>query len=78
MAANNVRPFRPPPPRILTEKETFSSFLSWQSNIQFYLSTNNDFAPYLATEWSKASVANHGFADDAAVYLCSIFMVSVD
>lgn len=66
MAANNVRPFRPPPPRVLTEKETFSSFLSWQSNIQFYLSTNNDFALYLATEWSKASVANHGYEDDAA------------
>ena len=61
-----TRTFCPPPPRVLTENETFSSFANWQGNIKFYLSQNNDFAPFLSDNWSKTSVANHGFTDDAA------------
>ena len=61
-----TRTFRPPSPRVLTENETFSSFANWQGNIKFYLSQNNDFAPFLSDNWSKTSVANHGFTDDVA------------
>ena len=58
--------FRAPKPWHLTEKETFSSFASWQSNVKYYLSTNDEFAPYLSAQWQKSSTANRGFADDPA------------
>ena len=62
MAENNG--FRPPKPRELKDKETITSFASWKSNILYHLSLNNDFAPFLDSEWQKASVANHGLVAD--------------
>ena len=56
--------FRAPRQWNLKDKETISSFESWKSNTLFHLSLCNEFAPFLAAEWSKASLANHGFADD--------------
>ena len=56
--------FRPPRQWVLTEEETINSFASWQSNLKYYLSLNAEFAPYLAADWRKSSVANHGLADD--------------
>ena len=58
--------FRPPKQKELTEKETISDYMKWQANILFHLSTCNDFAPYLAAEWQKPSVANRGLTDDVA------------
>ena len=56
--------FRPPRPWGLTEEETVTSFANWQSNMKYYLSLNDEFAPYLTTEWQKSSTANHGLTDD--------------
>ena len=56
--------FRPPRQWVLSENETITSYANWESNILYHLSLNNEFAPFLDTEWSKASVTNHGFADD--------------
>ena len=56
--------FRAPRQWNLKDKETISSFESWKSNTLFHLSLCNEFAPFLAAEWSKASVANHGLVDD--------------
>ena len=58
--------FRPPRQWVLTEDETINSFASWQSNLKYYLSLNNDFAPYLTANWQKSSVAHHGLTDDPA------------
>ena len=59
--------FRPPRPWVLTEEETINSFANWQSNLKYYISLNDEFAPYLTAEWQKASTAHHGLQDDAAV-----------
>ena len=58
--------FRPPRPWVLTETESITSFANWQSNIQYYLSLNNEFSPYLEATWQKksVSVANRGYTDD--------------
>ena len=60
--------FRPPKPRELQEHETITSFASWQSNILYHLSLNNEFARFLdaGVTWQKKSVANRGFAADIA------------
>ena len=63
MAENN-NGFRPPKPRELKDKETITSFASWKSNILYHLSLNNDFAPFLESEWQKESVPNHGLVAD--------------
>ena len=57
--------FRPPRPWVLTEEETINSFANWQSNLKYYLSLNDEFAPYLTAEWQKASTAHHGLVGDA-------------
>ena len=41
--------FRPPKPSSLGENETIRSFASWQSNMLYHLSLNNDFARFLQT-----------------------------
>ena len=51
---------------MLTEEETINSFASWQSNLKYYLSLNNEFAQFLTAEWQKSSVAHHGLRDDPA------------
>ena len=56
--------FRPPRQWVLTEDETINSFANWQSNLKYYLSLNDEFAPYLNANWEKASVANHGLVSD--------------
>ena len=58
--------FRPPKQWCLKENETITSFASWQSNLLYHLSLNNDFANFLDSEWQKKSVANHGLAADGA------------
>ena len=58
--------FRPPRPWVLTEEETINSFANWQSNLKYYLSLNDEFAPYLTSEWQKSSTPNHGLRSDAA------------
>ena len=55
--------FRPPKQESLTEKETITSFAKWQSNLLFHLSLNNEFAPFLDTEWKKKSETNRGLED---------------
>ena len=59
--------FKPPKPRELSENETITSFASWQSNILYHLSLNNEFARFLddGVTWQKKSVANRGLAADA-------------
>ena len=59
--------FRPPKQWVLQETETITSFANWQSNINYHLSLNNEFAAYIdpASTWSKASVANRGLVSDA-------------
>ena len=58
--------FRPPKPWVLIkENVTITDYANWQSNVLFHLSLCNDFAAYLAAEWSKQGVANRGFTDDA-------------
>ena len=59
--------FRPPKPWVLKEEgENITSFASWQSNIKYHLSLNNDFAPYIdpAFTWNKSSTANRGLTSD--------------
>ena len=58
--------FRPPKQWVLSEHETITSFASWQSNILYHLSLNNEFAPFLEDNatWQKKSVANRGLAAD--------------
>ena len=58
------RSFRPPKPQPLTENETITSFADWKSNIEYHLSLNNEFAPFLGSEWSKKSVINRGLQND--------------
>ena len=58
------RSFRPPKPQPLTENETITSFADWKSNNEYYLSLNNEFAPFVGSEWSKKSVANRGLQND--------------
>ena len=47
--------FKSPKPRVLHEGETITSFSSWKSNMEYNLSLNNEFAPFLdsAFTWSK-------------------------
>ena len=59
--------FRPPKPWALKETgETITSFANWQSNINYHLSLNNDFATFIDPTfvWRKASTANRGLASD--------------
>ena len=58
--------FRPPKQWVLQETETITSFANWQSNINYHLSLNNDFAPYIEPTftWHKASTANRGLVSD--------------
>ena len=60
--------FRPPKQWVLQETETITSFANWQSNINYHLSLNNEFAPYIdpTFTWGKASVANRGLVGDVA------------
>ena len=59
--------FKPPKPWTLTEKETISSYSSWQSNMLYHLSLNNEFSPFIADtfQWQRSTIANRGLADDA-------------
>ena len=59
--------FRPPKQWVLQETETITSFANWQSNINYHLSLNNDFAPYIEPNftWQKASTTNRGLVSDA-------------
>ena len=52
--------FRPPKPWQLTESETINTFANWKSNVLYNLSLNNEFAPFLDSEWAKKSVSNRG------------------
>ena len=54
------RSFHPPKPQPLTENETITSFADWKSNIEYHLSLNHEFAPFLGSEWSKKFVINRG------------------
>ena len=64
MAESTSSGFRAPRQWVLKDTETINSFANWKSNCLFHLSLSNEFAPFLDVEWSKASVANHGFAND--------------
>ena len=59
--------FRPPKQWVLQETETITSFANWQSNINYHLSLNNDFATYIEPTftWRKASSPNRGLTPDA-------------
>ena len=58
--------FRPPKQWVLTDKETITSFASWQSNILYHLSLNNEFAIFLdeGFTWQKKSTTNRGLVAD--------------
>ena len=58
--------FKPPKQWVLTEQETITSFASWQSNIIYHLSLNNEFAQFIepTAAWQKQSVTNRGLAND--------------
>ena len=58
--------FKPPKNKILTENETIAQYKSWQTNILFHLSINNEWAAFIATDatWTKKSTANRGLVDD--------------
>ena len=60
--------FKPPKQWVLTEKETISSYSSWQSNLLYHLSLNNEFSAFIAdtSTWQRKSVANRGLTDDPA------------
>ena len=60
--------FKPPKQWVLTEKETISSYSSWQSNLLYHLSLNNEFSTFIADAfvWQRKSVANRGLTDDVA------------
>ena len=67
--------FRPPKQWSLTENETITTFANWQSNLLYHLSLKQEYSAYLETEWSKKSVANHGYAadgEDVAEGTCKI------
>jgi len=53
----------------LTKQETITSFEAWRQNLQYVLSLDNNFAPFLidGVTWEKKSPASpvRGFADDA-------------
>lgn len=61
---------RAPKPWALTEHETPSSFESWKDNLEYYLSCDADFAPFLDTtnpvQWKKISSGDalRGLKDD--------------
>ena len=59
--------FRPPKQWVLQERETITSFASWQSNILYHLSLCNEFAAFLDSNaaWQKKSTANRGLVNDA-------------
>ena len=59
--------FKPPKQWVLSENETITSFASWQSNILYHLSLNNEFAQFLdaGVTWQKKSAPNRGLAADA-------------
>ena len=59
--------FKPPKQWVLSEHETIASFASWQSNILYHLSLNNEFAQFLdaGVTWQKKSAPNRGLAADA-------------
>ena len=63
MATDNG--FRVPKMEALLESTTITDFVKWQNNLLYHLSLNNNFAPFLDTEWQKKSVPNHGLAADA-------------
>ena len=58
--------FKPPKQWVLTEKETISSYSSWQSNLLYHLSLNNEFSAFIADTftWQRKSTANRGLTDD--------------
>ena len=56
--------FKPPKQWLLSENEDMNSFANWQSNMLYHLSLNNEFAPFLDSEWSKHSVTNRGLQAD--------------
>ena len=59
--------FRPPKPWELKEEgETITTFASWQSNIKYHLSLNNEFAAFIdpAFTWNKSSTPNRGLTAD--------------
>ena len=64
MATNKTR-FRAPSPWVIKEEANITDFANWQSNLNYYIGENDDYAPYLEATWSKASVRNRGFTDDA-------------
>ena len=66
MAVADVGSFHPPKQWTLTENESITSYANWQSNIEYHLSLNNEFASFLAAVWSKKSVTNRGLVDDPA------------
>jgi hypothetical protein len=61
---------RPSKPWKLSEEESFSSFTSWKTNIEYTLGRDKDFSPFLAdgTSWQKVSAghATRGLAADEA------------
>ena len=63
MAATGAS-FKPPKQWTLTEHETITSFDSWESNILYRVSLNNEFARFFEDELAPKSTANHGFVDD--------------
>ena len=58
--------FHHPKQWTLTENESITSYVNWQSNIEYHLSLSNEFASFLAAVWSKKSVTNRGLVDDPA------------
>ena len=64
MAEANGGAFRPPKPWTLSEQATITTFASWQSNLLYHLSLNNEFSNFLEAEWQKKSVAHHGLQND--------------
>ena len=66
MAVADGGSFCPPKQWTLTENESITSYANWQSNIEYHLSLNNEFATFLAAVWSKKSVTNRGLVDDPA------------
>ena len=51
---------RAPKQWLLTKNETITSFESWRQNLLYILSLDNNFAPFLASDfkWKKKSAAN--------------------
>ena len=61
MATNKAQRQRP-----LEENETITSFESWQHNLLYILTLDNNFAPLIKCMWNKASKKDkyRGFTDD--------------